>query len=85
MFGHIEISVSWLSFPSVGSPKHKVLEVGLLNGHVQLKELSISPFGGIRLERSSLSLSTRVVGALDISKTCSPGSGGYGKVTGLGW
>ena len=75
----------WLSFPSVGSPKHKVLQVGLLKGHVQLKELSISPVGGIRLERSSLSLSTRVVGALDVSKTCSTGSGGYGKVTGLGW
>ena len=55
-----------------------MLEVGLLKGHVQLKELSISPFGGIRLERSSLSLSTRVVGALDVSKTCSTGSGGYG-------
>ena len=77
--------VSWLSFPSVGSPTHKVLEVGLLKGHVQLKELPISPFGGIGLERSSLSLSTRVVGALDVSKTCSPGSGGYGKVTRLGW
>ena len=71
------------SFPSVGSSKHKVLEVGLLKGHVQLKELPISPFGGTRLERSSLSLSTRVVGAADISKTCSPGSGGYGRVTGF--
>ena len=55
-----------LSFPSVGSPKHKVLEVGLLKGHVQLKELPISPLGGTRLKRSSLSLSTRVVGAADI-------------------
>ena len=52
-----------------------MLQVGLLKGHVQLKELSISPFGGVRLERSSLSLSTRVVGALDVSKTCSPGFG----------
>ena len=72
-----------LSFPSVGSPKHKVLEVGLLKGHVQMKELPISPFGGTRLERSSLSLSTRGVGAADISKTSSPGSGGYGRVTGF--
>ena len=55
--------------------------MGLLKGHVQLEELSISR--GIRLERSSLSLSTRVVGAQDSSKTCSPGSVGYGKVTGL--
>ena len=75
--------VKLLSFLSVGSPKHKVLQVGLLKGHVQLKELSISPFGGARLERSSLSLSTRAVGAADLSKTCSPGSGGYGKATGL--
>ena len=72
-----------LSFPSVGSPKHKVLEVGLLKGHVQLKELPISPFGRTRLERSSLFLSTRVVGAAGISKTCSPESGGYGRVTGF--
>ena len=73
----------WLSFLSVGSPKHKVLEVGLLKGWVQLKELSISPFGGSRLERSSVSLSTRAVGIADLSRTCSPGSGGYGEATGL--
>ena len=49
----LHISLTWLSFLSVGSPKHEVLEVGLLKGQVQLKELSISPFGGTRLERSS--------------------------------
>ena len=32
-----------LCFLSVGSPKHKVLEVGLLKRLAQLKELSISP------------------------------------------
>ena len=42
MFGHIEISFL-VELSKVGSPKHKVLEVGLLKGHVQLKELSISP------------------------------------------
>ena len=31
-----------LSFPSVGSHKHKVLEVGLLKGHNHLNELPIS-------------------------------------------
>ena len=71
MFGHIEISFL-VELSKCGSPKHKVLEVGLLKGHVQLKGLSISPFGGIRLERSSLSLSTRVVGALDVSKNMLP-------------
>ena len=39
-------SVSWLSFPSVGPPKHIVLEVGLFKGHVH--------FGESRLERSSV-------------------------------
>ena len=73
----------WLSFLSVGSPKHKMLEVGLLKRQVQLKELSISPFGGARLERSSLSLSTRAVGVAYFFKTCSPGSGVYGKARGL--
>ena len=38
-----------LSFPSVGSPKLKVLEV-------QLKELFISPFTGAGLERSCLGM-----------------------------
>ena len=83
MFGHIDISFL-VDLSKCRFTKHKVLEVGLLKGHVQLKELFISPFGGIRLERSSLSLSTRDVGALDVSKTCSPGSGGYGKGTGWG-
>ena len=76
-------SLTWVSFLSVGSPKHKVLDVGLLKGWVQLKELSISPSGGTRLERSSLSLSTRVVGAADLAKTYSLGSGGYGRAIGL--
>ena len=73
----------WLSFLSGGSPNYKVLELGLLKGLDQLRKHSISPFGGARLERSSLSLSTRAVGVADLSKTCSPGSGGYGKATGL--
>ena len=42
-------NLTWLSFQSVGSQKHKVLEV-------QLKELFISPFGGARLERSCLGM-----------------------------
>ena len=40
----IQNSVSLLNFPSVGSPKHKVLEVELLKGFVQLKVLSMYPF-----------------------------------------
>ena len=43
----------WLRFLSVGPPKHKVVVVGLLKRLVQLKEISISPFSGGRLERSS--------------------------------
>ena len=43
----------------VGSPKHRVLDVGLLKRLVQLKELFISPFGAARLERSCLSLYAR--------------------------
>ena len=35
----LHTNMTWLSFPSVGSPKHRVREV-------QLKELFISPFGG---------------------------------------
>ena len=50
MFGHIEISFL-VELSKCRFTKHKVREVGLLKGHVQLKELSISPFGGIRLER----------------------------------
>ena len=46
-------SLMWLSFLSVGSPKHNVLDVELLKRKFQLKELSISPFGEARLERSS--------------------------------
>ena len=72
----------YLSFPSVGSPKHKVLEVGLLKGHVQLKDFP-SPLL-VELDwKDQVCPSTRVVGAADISKTCSPGSGGYGRVTGF--
>ena len=43
-------NIIWLSFLSIGSPKHKVLEAGHLKGLVQLKELSISPFGGARMK-----------------------------------
>ena len=52
-------NLTWLSFPSVGSPIHKVFEVELMKRLVQLKGLFISPFGEAIQERSCLSLFAR--------------------------
>ena len=52
-------NLTWLSFPSVGSPKHKVLDVGLMKRLILLKVLFISPFGEAIEERSGLSLFAR--------------------------
>ena len=75
-------SLTWLSFLSGCSPKHKVLDVRLLKRYFQLKELSISPFGEARLERSSLSLFTRAVGVADLSKHVPQDLVGMGKPQG---